>query len=109
MTAPRPQDTRKQDEDDIALVPYKIVRYIRAKIKLIGRAPVLPIEDGTFGSSADSALPSVQTIQHELSKPRRKGLGPKQLAWLRKHNEPFADMERRAKASKLVAAKGKRG
>lgn len=32
--------------------------------------------------------------------PRRKGLGKKQLAWLRKNMPAFADMEARALASK---------
>lgn len=39
------------------------------------------------------------------TKPRRKGLGPKQLKWLRSNVQSFRDMEARAKASKLVASK----
>lgn len=42
-------------------------------------------------------------------KPRRKGLGPKQLKWLRANVLAFKDMESRAKASKSgTAAPGKK-
>lgn len=36
---------------------------------------------------------------------RRKGLGPKQLKWLRQHCQPFRDMEARAKASRAGVKK----
>lgn len=48
-------------------------------------------------------------VQPIPTKPRRKGLGPKQLKWLRTNCQPFADMERRAKAAKgaIVGSKAK--
>jgi hypothetical protein len=46
-------------------------------------------------------------VQPLVAKPRRKGLGPKQLRWLRSNIEPFKDMEARAIAAKGGGKAGK--
>jgi len=61
-----------------------------------------PSLEGVTVESLPSVAPTPVT-----AKPRRKGLGPKQLRWLRTNIEPFKDMEARALAAKGGGKAGK--